>query len=208
MTLPTCTPWEVEEFIEQMLLRPGLWFGKNKLWVRKVEGQNAFAVKFVNSLPDNMYAVHVKHLGHVEYTQETAEEYTCSLLERFTSYGERKKIEDYLTASIDPNAGEWSFSKDIAVLAREIAQLGLAGVNEPTFNLEPITRDRRVSPMEGVYGLRNSRSDNRGPDGPDPIHPLHSDKHRSTPREDPPTAEKPPEVRRSRYLQNLLKGKG
>lgn len=84
------THWEVEEFVEQMSVRTSLWFGKERLWIRRFQGENLYAVKFVNGLPRDMSTAHAKGLGQL--SDEEARKRLERVLLEFTSYSERLRV--------------------------------------------------------------------------------------------------------------------
>lgn len=164
MALSTLTSWEVDEFVGEVSIRPTMWLGKARLWVRRRFGEHQFAVKFV--LEGTLYRVYVKTLS--TQTQEEAERYVEWLVNKFTSYSDRKRVERLLTYHL--NNGK----VDVVELAIEIMS--------PTLE-EPIV--------------------------------IEEEEHQQ-PEADPPEVFTPllvPKVvyvahpKRSRYLQNLLKGK-
>lgn len=87
------TLWEVEEFIAEVKQRPSIWMGKDMLWVRRLAGENQFALKFV--LEDTMYTLYVRVLSPKE-REVDVERYVDWLLRKFTSYAWRKEVEGYL----------------------------------------------------------------------------------------------------------------
>lgn len=99
--------WEVGEFIEQVQLRPTIWFGKDMLWVRKRDGENELAVKFVRDegvkrSVAEMCNVYVKPLsgGEGEIAVDAAERYVEWLLLKLTSFGWRTKVEQMLRETL------------------------------------------------------------------------------------------------------------
>lgn len=164
MALRILTSWEVDEFIGEVSIRPTMWLGKAKLWVRRRAGEHQFAVKFVEEEPSR-FRVYVKTLS--TQTQEEAERYVEWLVNKLTSYGDRKRIERILLRSL--RSGE---SLNIEELAIEITK---PSEEEPVMEEEEHTVEVEV---------------------PQVFTPLPVPRVLSVP---------PP--KRSRYLQNLLKGK-
>lgn len=161
------TSWEVEEFVEEVSIRPVLWFGKGHLWVRRREGEHQFAVKFVHREDHkDLYTAYVRVLN--EQPQEEVDRYVDWLLTRLTSLGERLRIQSYLGRRLF--GWDEGGSADFEEMAIEICRphgVQPAEVEEPSVCVE-------------VEAQEPSRE--------------------STPPALAPT------VRRSRYLQNLLKG--
>lgn len=160
-----------------MQIRPVLWLGKDLLWVRKREGHQHFAVKFVEALPDYRiemrYDVVVKPLGTCSPAE--AEKHVEWLLRKFTSYGWRQRVEEYLRIRLV--GWDEGNTDDIAEMARVICR--------PEGHVqEPITQISYV-PEREVPQYRVTDAPLAQLDSSDAI----------------------PKPRRSRYLENLLKGK-
>lgn len=99
------TESEASEFVDEVQLRPHLWFGRDRLWVRKEGTQNLLAVKFLNGQVDHLLDVHVVGLrGGTE--QSAAERYVSLMLRRCTCYGRRLQIEEYLRCRCIPGAAQ------------------------------------------------------------------------------------------------------
>lgn len=82
-----------------MEIRPKLWLGKDRLWLRKRDGQQHFALKFI-PCEDNreLSSMVVKALG--ECTQSAAEHHAEWFIRRFSQYAWRTQIEVYLTGRL------------------------------------------------------------------------------------------------------------
>lgn len=183
--------WEVQEFIEQVQVRPSLWFGKDRLWVRKKEGQNLFAVKFVNGIM--AYPVHapvgkislssviVKPLGSTPVAQEVCDLHVKWLLSKFTGYGWRKDLETYLG-------------------------LRLAGWDEG--NVDDIRDIALVATMPSSFAESSVTVTTAIPTIPAERKQYHVDTDAVTESEGSSDAQAPKTyvAPKSRYLQNLLKG--
>lgn len=160
------TAWEVEEFVEEVSIRPVLWFGKGHLWVRRREGEHQFAVKFVKqSDHKDLYTVYVRVLN--VQPQEEVDRYVDWLLTRLTSLGERLRIQRYLEHRLIgwDEGGSTDFEEMAIEICRPHGVQPAEAVEEPSVCVEAQEPSR------------------------------------------PTTQEvRAPTVRRSRYLQNLLKG--
>lgn len=97
-TNPTLTSWEVEEFISELQQRPRRWLGKDKLWIRRRNGENEFAIKFINGLPHDMSTLYIKVLNGQD--EQQVQRYVEWLLSKFTGHKDRKTLEQYLSLEL------------------------------------------------------------------------------------------------------------
>lgn len=167
MALGLLTSWEVDQFIEEVSIRPTLWLGKERLWVRRRFGEHQLAVKFISE--QTLFRAYTKTLS--TQTQQEAERYTEWLVTKFTSYGDRKRVEGVILSHLERWEGDRTKIEELAI---EIMRPLLT--ESPTEHME---EEHQVEVQETVFS-------------PLPV---------------PQIVRLPQPVKRSRYLQNLLKGK-
>lgn len=111
----TLTCWEVEQLVDELSVRKRLWYGHDRLWVRRRDGNNFFALKLVNGLPDGLSAVYVRPMSDGA-TQDECERYVRWLIDRLTTYPFRMQVQQLLESQVA--------SSDIArILALQISSL-------------------------------------------------------------------------------------